>query len=188
MFCTYCGKEIPEGQTCACQQPQVAPPVQQEVPVQPQPQYQQPVQQQYQQPVQQQYQQQQPYVQSAVDNSKTYSILSYIGILWLVGLFAAPEKFNPRVRFHVGQGIIATIFSAGVTIVLQIVLAVLGAILNGRNWYGGIYYSPLYRVFSTIFALATSAAWLIFLIIGIMNVVNNREQPLPIIGKFAFYK
>ena len=33
-----------------------------------------------------------------VDNTKAFSILSYIGILWLVGLLA--DRYNPRVRFH----------------------------------------------------------------------------------------
>lgn len=38
------------------------------------------------------------------DNTKLYSILAYIGILFLVGLLA--DKENPVVRFHVNQGLI----------------------------------------------------------------------------------
>ena len=41
------------------------------------------------------------------NNNKLYNILSYLGILWLVGLIAAKDE--PDVRFHVNQGIVLTI-------------------------------------------------------------------------------
>ena len=37
------------------------------------------------------------------DNTRVYSVLAYIGILWLVGLLA--DRHNPRVAFHVNQGL-----------------------------------------------------------------------------------
>lgn len=43
------------------------------------------------------------------DNTKLYSILAYIGILFLVGLLA--DKENPVVRFHVNQGLVLFIAS-----------------------------------------------------------------------------
>ena len=198
MFCANCGNEIPEGQACACQPPQQPqqPQPQYQQPQQPQPQYQQPQQPQpqYQQPQQPQpqYQQQPQQPMVKTDNSKTYSILSYIGILWIVGMVAMPEKLNPRVRFHVGQGIILSIVSVGLSIITTILNIVLGAVMTTTKttWYGVTYptTSAAYGIISTILWLAVSAVTLTLLVIGVLNVVNNRDKELPIVGKFAFYK
>ena len=107
MFCTKCGKEYPDGTVCPCSQEQQAPPQQQ--------QFQQPPPQQ-----QQQYQQQPPPV-SATDNKQLFCILSYIGILWIIGLIVEPDKNDPRVKFHVGQGMLLFIIAAALSIVLSIV-------------------------------------------------------------------
>ncbi|MBQ1292983.1 MAG: hypothetical protein IIY21_03010, partial [Clostridiales bacterium] len=42
-------------------------------------------------------------------NAKLFSILSYVGILWLLGLLISPEKTSPFVRSHVNNGIIISI-------------------------------------------------------------------------------
>lgn len=42
-------------------------------------------------------------------NAKIYAILSYIGILWLLGLLIEPEKNDPYVKNHVNNGIILCI-------------------------------------------------------------------------------
>jgi len=44
------------------------------------------------------------------NNTKLFSVLAYFSVLWLVGLLADPD--NPKVRFHVNQGILLSIFSA----------------------------------------------------------------------------
>lgn len=44
-----------------------------------------------------------------VGNDKLYSILAYIGILWLIGLLAAPEKDHAFTKNHVNNGIILCI-------------------------------------------------------------------------------
>ena len=43
------------------------------------------------------------------ENRKLYSILAYLGLLFLIGLFLA--KDDPVVKFHVNQGLILTIAS-----------------------------------------------------------------------------
>ena len=43
------------------------------------------------------------------NNTKLFSILAYIGILWLIGLLC--DKDNETVKFHVNQGIWLTILS-----------------------------------------------------------------------------
>ena len=45
-------------------------------------------------------------------NGKLYSILAYIGIFWIVGLLASPEKDDPYVKNHVNNGLI--LFIAGI--------------------------------------------------------------------------
>ena len=45
-------------------------------------------------------------------NAKLFSILSYVGILWLLGLLISPEKTSPFVRNHVNNGIVLCIVAA----------------------------------------------------------------------------
>lgn len=45
-------------------------------------------------------------------NAKLFSILSYVGLLWLLGLLISPEKTSPFVRNHVNNGIVLSICAA----------------------------------------------------------------------------
>ncbi|MBR1797376.1 MAG: hypothetical protein IJ757_05115 [Clostridiales bacterium] len=45
----------------------------------------------------------------ASGNAKLFAILSYIGILWLLGLLIEPEKNDPFVKNHVNNGILLSI-------------------------------------------------------------------------------
>jgi uncharacterized membrane protein len=115
---------------------------------------------------------QQPSAQT--DNTRLYSILAYIGILFIVGLIADPQ--NQKVKFHVNQGL--TLFIAevvagiGVTVLSTIVSYVpyVGYILTTLVWLG---------VYGGLFALA---------IIGILNASKGEEKQLPVIGKFTLIK
>ena len=207
MFCAKCGHDCGEGVTfcpscgnamAAPQQPPVQQqPVQQQPPVQNQ---MPPQQQSYQQPPQQQtpYQQapgQPPYQQQPMartDNSKMYCILSYLGIFWLIGMLANPEKNDPKVRFHVGQGMILAIFSAGLSIVSNILFAILRVVFTTTttSYYGYSYttVSPIVGILSGLVGFAIFVVFAIFAIMGIMNANNGRMNRLPIIGNFAFYK
>ena len=189
-FCEKCGKPLEPNQQCDCtpataqqppyQQPQQAP-------------YQQPQQAPYQQPQQAPYQQPQQYAAAPSDNRKIYSILSYVGILWLVGMFASPEKDDPKVRFHVGQGIILSIVYAGLWIVISILTGILGSIFTtdyGFGYFGSLYRgpAPFVGIISMLLFLALTAMFIYFLVVGIMNVQNDRQKQLPFIGKYSFYK
>ncbi|MBO4344055.1 MAG: hypothetical protein J5844_05300 [Clostridia bacterium] len=90
-------------------------------------------------------------------------ILSYIPFLFLISLFVE-GKDNPSVRFHCGQGMLVTL--------LQIIPMIIG-------WL------PLV---GWIICLVFGLAELIYMIIGIINVANDRDEELPFIGKYAFYK
>ena len=171
MFCPDCGKEINENVVCSCKQTN-------QIPTQ-QPAPQQPV---YQQPV-----------AASTDNSKIYNILSYFGIFWLIGMFANPEKNDPKVRFHVGQGIVLSILMVAGSIVSTIFSAIFRAIFRTEITFLGVgtgYYevSPFGSILAGLVWLAVSCIMAFFVVQGVRNVLNGKEEPLPIIGKFSFYK
>lgn len=113
------------------------------------------------------------------DNTKAFCILSYISILWLVGLLA--DRYNPKVRFHVNQGIILTIFNIAVSIVVSIMKSFITAIFSG--FFNGIFVvSPLGVTINGLLSLAGWGLFVAFMIIGIMHAAQDREEPLPVIG------
>jgi len=127
------------------------------------------------------------------DNRKLYCILSYVGILWLIGMLAQNEKSDPRVRFHVGQGIILTIYSVGLSLITGILMSIIGAVwkTTSSGYWGFVSYRTTHPAVGWIGWILQLAVWgsVIFLIItAILNINKNTDKPLPVIGKFAFYK
>ncbi|MBD5128405.1 MAG: DUF4870 domain-containing protein [Ruminococcaceae bacterium] len=95
-------------------------------------------------------------------NDKLFGILSYIGILWLVGLLAGKTEFA---KFHANQGLV--LFIAGVVIGAVSAIPIIG-------WF--------------VVAPVGSIATLVFAIIGIVNAAQGQMKPLPLIGKFQIIK
>lgn len=125
---------------------------------------------------QQQYQQ--PYNQQnnvgSSDNTKVFSILAYIGILFLVGLIAAPN--NQKVKFHVNQGLILFLFE----IILNIAVGIIKGVFR---------FTHIFFFFnSTMLGLAQAAIIITLIIIGIVNASNGEEKQLPVIGNFIIIK
>jgi len=158
MFCAKCGKEIPDNTECDCLKQAEQ---QQEQP-QPQPQ-----------------QQYQPAPAASTDNKQLFCILSYIGILWLVGMLVEPEKNDPRVKFHVGQGMLLSI----IVIALPIVLSIVSFIFGFIPYIGWIFVRLIWIIESLI-----GIGYIILAIIQIIGITKNEDKPLPVIGKYAFYK
>lgn len=102
--------------------------------------------------------------QRPADNSKLYSILAYVLILWLVGLFAAPEKDNPFVKDHVNNGIILTII--GFVVSGLGFIPVVGGIIA---WLGGI----------VLLGVA---------IVGIVMAAQDKPFNIPVISDFKILK
>lgn len=50
-----------------------------------------------------------PYTGQLTSNAKLFSILSYFGLLWLLGLLIRPDNTCPFVRHHVNNGILLLI-------------------------------------------------------------------------------
>ena len=122
-------------------------------------------------------------------NWKLYSIFSYISIFWLLGMLIPPDKFDPRVRFHVGQGIIASIVNAAIGFILSGVAFILGLIFGIITANASsTALSVICGLIIWLVILAGCALTLILPIIGIINVCKNKQEKLPLVGKFAFYK
>ena len=70
-------------------------------------------------------------------NAKLFSILSYVGIFWLLGLLISPEKTSPFVRSHVNNGIIISIMECipFVGWVCGIICAIMGIIAADKTQY-----------------------------------------------------
>lgn len=124
---------------------------------------------------------------------KTYSILSYIGILWIIGLFV-PQKDDKSLKFHIGQGMILTILEVGLGIISSILNSVLIANIFRQEIITWGMNTGVYTVGTFGLVLMGLISWtvtiiaIVYAVIGISNVLNNKQKELPIIGKFAFYK
>lgn len=97
-------------------------------------------------------------------DSKLQSILSYLGILWLVAYFMGKDQRDDFSRFHLKQGLGLIIFSFIFSIALGIIASIVPAI--------------------GIFVNIASLLVLVLLIIGIVNAANGKMKPLPIIGDY----
>lgn len=126
---------------------------------------------------------------SSSDSNKAYKILSYFGILWLVGLLSSKVKDDKSVRFHVGQGMIITIVYAIVEVVVQLMNnLVIANIFKEKVWGVTIGVSPTGLALMSFLNFAVVIVYSIFELIGIINVCKGQDKELPIIGEHAFYK
>ena len=116
-------------------------------------------------------------------NIRIYSVLAYIGILWIVGLLVK-EKNDKRLRFHVGQGMLITITSIAISILNNVV--VYNIFTTTQYLFGTTVRvaSPTGRAIGGLLGLIPLA----LMIFGIVKAANNKEEELPVIGKYAFYK
>ena len=106
-----------------------------------------------------------------VNNNKIFGILSYIGILGIVGLLAAPT--SRYAKYHANQGLVLCIFSVGSGIVIGILTTILAFIKLA--WLGGILSSLVSLV---VFAMA---------VFGIINAAQGKAKELPLIGQFHWF-
>lgn len=105
-----------------------------------------------------------------IANNKGMSVLSYIGILFLIPLLACPNsKFA---RFHTNQGLV--LFLLGVA--LGIVTAIIG-LIPVIGW-----------IFGGLISAAGSIFTLVLMIMGIVNAAQGQAKQLPLIGKITLIK
>lgn len=202
-FCGSCGAQVQDGikfcQSCGQAVAAGAAPAQ---PVQP-PQYTQPAQQRAQaaSPVHQAATQtplqaggiyqppvvpgapQQADIRDAQEN-KTMAWLSYL--LFFIPLLTGAHKTSPFVKFHANQGTVLFLASLALSIVFGILSAILTAVLTASiaTWGAAL---TIASIFSFVW-LALGIVIVIFMVVGILNAVNGRMKPLPVIGRFTIIK
>lgn len=114
------------------------------------------------------------YDQTDIAANKAFAVLSYLGILVLIPILAAPNsKFA---RFHSNQGLVFLIASIAANVVLTILRIVSYAIAE-----------PLGTIFSVITVLV-SILIIVLAIIGIVNAAQGKAKELPLIGKIRILK
>ena len=108
-----------------------------------------------------------------IQNNKTMGILSYIGLLVLIPIFAA--KDSKFARFHANQGLVLVIAQAIITTVLSITAVILGLIP-----YIGWFLALIIRLLIPVVYIPS--------IIGIINAAKGQAKELPIIGGIRILK
>lgn len=107
-----------------------------------------------------------------IQENKGMALLSYIYILFLIPMLAAPNsKFA---KFHVNQGIILFILNIIINIAISVVSFIFG-LIPFIGWIGHLF--NILRVFPVI-----------LMIIGIVNTSSGKAKELPIIGKYRLFK
>jgi uncharacterized membrane protein len=116
-------------------------------------------------------------------DTKIFNILSYLGILWIVGMLS-DHKNDKDVKFHIGQGMLLTIIYVVIGIINNLIIANV-FVTKVTYWY---------YTYKTTSSLGYFLMWILWLVpavlsvIGIINAVKGEEKELPVIGKYAFYK
>lgn len=112
--------------------------------------------------------------------NKVYAIFSYFSWLVLVPLLGASKsKFA---RFHANQGLMLVIAETVWQIASAMIRAVLRVLLRSF-----IFTSIIYGVLSAVLGLV-NLLFLVWAILGIVNVANGRAKELPLIGKIKILK
>lgn len=99
------------------------------------------------------------YTKEDIEENKAMSVLAYLGILLLIPMLVSPAKDSPYVRFHVNQGL----------------LLFIGWMVSGVLSFLCI-------------GFITSIICFVFMIMGIINVINGRAVELPLIGRYRLIK
>ena len=108
-----------------------------------------------------------------IEQNKMIALFSYIGILFLIPLLAAP---NSRfAKYHANQGLVLFILE----VAFGIVQGILASILYSISWHLG-FIVTIVRTFSL--------AFIILAVLGIINATSGRAKELPIIGKIKIIK
>jgi uncharacterized membrane protein len=101
-------------------------------------------------------------------NAKLFSILAYVGMLWLLGLLIRPEKTMPFVKGHVNNGILIDI-ATGAAAVTLVILNIIFALIH----LGFLISILSFGVYGGIIALR---------VIGIINAARNLPFTIPVVG------
>lgn len=99
---------------------------------------------------------------TGINNDTLMGILSYLGPLVLIPYFTT--KDNAFVTFHTKQGLVLLVVEAFV-------------------WFFGTFVHMAFIGAPLI--MIVNILTLVLSIVGIINVINRKQNPLPVIGQFA---
>lgn len=103
------------------------------------------------------------YAQDDIDKNRVMAVLAYLGLLFLVPLFAAKE--SPFARFHTNQGILLFVF--------EMVGSIAASLIPWIGWVVGT---------------LVGIIGFVMLILGLINSIKGEAKELPFIGKFRILK
>ena len=101
---------------------------------------------------------------SDVEQNKAIAAIAYLGILFLIPLLT--KKDSPFALYHAKQGMILFI--------ADVILWFAGFILGLATLGFGYYFTWIIWLLIVVWS-----------ILGIVNAMNGKMQPLPVIGKMA---
>ena len=110
------------------------------------------------------------------ENNNWWAILAYL--IFLIPLLAGPK--DPFVRYHTNQGTVLVIASVILAVATALISGILTTIISFL-----IPFSFLIKLaVASCLKLVCLAVIVIFIVIGIRNVLRREMKPLPFIGKF----
>lgn len=105
-------------------------------------------------------------------NIRFLSVISYIGVLFVIGHFAV-EKNNPDLRFHTFQGgILFAVF--GVLYFLDFLLYLLLSFIP-----------EVQLILCFLLTIAVSVAYIMLAVMGMINAFQFRQKLLPFVGSIS---
>ncbi len=113
------------------------------------------------------------YTAEDIEQNKVMALLAYLGLLFLVPLFAAPN--SKYARYHTNQGLVLCLAA----VAFGIVHVILTFLLLAISWR--------LSFLSTIIGILW-IAFPVWCVIGIVNALNGKAKELPIIGKIKILK
>ncbi|MBE6686119.1 MAG: hypothetical protein E7591_02700 [Ruminococcaceae bacterium] len=121
-----------------------------------------------------------------IEKNKIMSLFAYIGILFLIPMFAC--KDSKFARFHTNQGIVLCIFYvvAGVVTAILEALPVLLFVFIKAVFFK-IIFGALIGIIGLL-AGVVNIALLALMILGIISAVTGKAKKLPIIGNIRILK
>lgn len=117
----------------------------------------------------------------AQDN-KGMGILAYI--LFFIPLLKGAHKTSPFVKYHTNQGTVLFILAMAYAIVEEILRSMIKV---PTSFYGVVSFPETPGWLNLILSLGNLAIFVLF-IMGIVNVVNGKKVPLPLIGGYTIIK
>ena len=116
--------------------------------------------------------------QADIKENKVMGVLSYLGLLCLIPIFAA--KDSKFARFHANQGLVLNIFSAGYSVLIVILNAIMLNVIP-------VTMIALYGIISMVLSLG-SFFFLVLEIMGIIHACQGTFKKLPLFGRITILK